>query len=183
MRSAVLDPGRDADRLASSRAARGPGRPQERHGFSITVPVPWQVGQVRSMVKNPCCARTASVTLAGAAGRSATIPASAPLPRHGSHWANVLTADRGLLALERFLERDFEVVAQIAAAAVDAAVAPSSRPSRRTSLRRSSAKTRPGKAEPAGAGAGGRRLARTRHGRNGHRRRASDRPSECRRLR
>ena len=40
--------------------ARQPGlRPGIcRTGFSITSPRPWQVGQVRSTTKKPCCART-----------------------------------------------------------------------------------------------------------------------------
>src|SRR5271156_6924723 len=35
-----------------------PAPAQLEHGFSITRPAPWQLGQVRSMVKKPCWART-----------------------------------------------------------------------------------------------------------------------------
>src|SRR5690349_825804 len=40
-----------------SRVTR-PAPPQDAQGSSITSPRPWQFGQVRSMEKNPCVART-----------------------------------------------------------------------------------------------------------------------------
>src|ERR1700730_6883220 len=40
-----------------SRVTR-PEPPQDWHGLSIISPPPWQFGQVRSIAKKPCCART-----------------------------------------------------------------------------------------------------------------------------
>src|SRR5271167_4832899 len=40
-----------------SRVTR-PEPPQRSHGLSIVWPRPWHVGQVLSIAKNPCCART-----------------------------------------------------------------------------------------------------------------------------
>src|SRR4029077_3101543 len=53
------------------------------HGSVITLPVPWQVGQVRAMLKNPCWYRTwprpeQERQVVGA------LPAAAPEPRHSS---------------------------------------------------------------------------------------------------
>src|ERR1700722_16958087 len=67
-----------------------PCPPHERHGFSMTVPAPWQVGQVRSIVKKPCCARTRPCPWQVRQGGGEE-PPSAPPPRQGSHWAKVLT--------------------------------------------------------------------------------------------
>ena len=57
--------------------------PQARHGFLITRPVPWQVGQVRSTVKKPCWLRTrpAPRQVGQATG---SLPASLPEPLQAS---------------------------------------------------------------------------------------------------
>jgi hypothetical protein len=63
---------------------------QARHGFSIVWPEPWQEGQVRSIVKNPCCARTRPWPwqVRQVTGRE---PGSAPLPLQASQWTKVAT--------------------------------------------------------------------------------------------
>ena len=112
---AVLDPGRDVDLTASSPCATRPWPPQAWHGFSITWPRPLQVGQVRSMVKKPCCART--LPWPRQVGQvTGCEPVSAPVPLQASQRRGVGDADRRLLAGEGLLERDLEVVAQVGAA-------------------------------------------------------------------
>ena len=62
-----------------------PAPRQDGQGSAITWPAPWQVGQVRSMVKNPCCARTlpAPLQVPQDVGR---VPARAPEPPQGSQF-------------------------------------------------------------------------------------------------
>ncbi len=56
---------------------------QALHGFLITLPVPRQVEQLRSMVKKPCCART--LPMPEQVGHcSALWPGSAPTPPQAS---------------------------------------------------------------------------------------------------
>ena len=61
---------------------------QEGHGLSITWPRPWQAGQVRSSVKNPCawrilpCPEQVGQVLG-------LVPALAPVPEHASHVTDV----------------------------------------------------------------------------------------------
>ena len=99
---AVLDPRRDRHGSVFSLRTR-PWPPQARQGLSMTRPAPWQDGQVRSMVKKPCCARTLPVPwqVGQLTGRE---PASAPLPLQASHGAGSARA-LGLLAGEGLLER------------------------------------------------------------------------------
>src|SRR5579875_2259622 len=61
-------------------------RPEPAHlsqGLSIVWPRPWQVGQVRSMAKKPCCARTRPCPpqVRQVTGRE---PGLAPLPAQAS---------------------------------------------------------------------------------------------------
>ena len=62
-----------------------PAPRQSGQGSAMTWPAPWQVGQVRSMVKNPCCALTlpAPPQVPHADGR---VPARAPEPLQGSQF-------------------------------------------------------------------------------------------------
>src|SRR5262249_9676831 len=54
------------------------------HGLLMKRPLPRQLGQVRSMVKKPCCART--LPMPEQLGHCSTLePASAPVPPHASH--------------------------------------------------------------------------------------------------
>ena len=83
-------------------------------------PVPRQFGQVRSMVKKPCCARTLpSPEQVGHV--SGFEPASAPVPLQASQASAVGTLDLRRFAVEGFFERDLQIVAQIAAAILTAA--------------------------------------------------------------
>src|SRR3546814_3164993 len=69
---------------------RPPAPPQTLHGFSITRPAPPQVGQVRSMVKKPCWARTLPWPLQ--VGQAIGCwPASAPEPSQASQAIEVGT--------------------------------------------------------------------------------------------
>ena len=92
-----------------------PAPRQTGQGSAITWPAPWQVGQVRSTVKKPCCART--------------LPAPPHVPPRGGPRARAGTgavaglaahragnADRRLLAGEGVLQRYLHVVAEIGAA-------------------------------------------------------------------
>src|SRR6056297_341086 len=65
-----------------------PDPPQTRQGFLTIWPTPPQVGQVRSTVKKPCCARTFPMPeQVGQVCGSA--PPSAPEPLQASHWTAV----------------------------------------------------------------------------------------------
>ena len=70
-----------------SRVTR-PDPPQESQGSSITSPRPWQLGQVRSMVKKPCWARTRPIPPQVGQPRGFE-PGLAPVPLQAS------TSDRG----------------------------------------------------------------------------------------
>ncbi len=72
---------------------------QTRQGFSMTRPPPWQVGQVRSMVKKPCCARTRPWPwqVGQVTGFE---PASAPVPLHDSQAISVGTRTLACLPLK-----------------------------------------------------------------------------------
>src|SRR5210317_2602912 len=62
-----------------------PCPPQDLHGFLMIWPIPEQVGQVRSTVKNPCVART--LPMPEQVGQVVgSDPPSAPVPLHGPHW-------------------------------------------------------------------------------------------------
>ena len=62
-----------------------PAPPQVVQGFLMIWPRPEQVGQVRSTVKNPCCARTLPIPeQVGQVTGSA--PPSAPVPEQAAHW-------------------------------------------------------------------------------------------------
>ena len=69
------------DRVLSLRVRPDP--PQPRHGFSMTWPTPPQAGQVRSIVKKPCWARTFPAPWQVGQGIGFE-PFSAPVPAHSS---------------------------------------------------------------------------------------------------
>ena len=74
---------------ARSRSTR-PAPPQFVQGFLMSCPAPPQVGQVRSTVKKPCCARTLPMPeQVGQADGSA--PPCAPVPEHTSQVTEVGT--------------------------------------------------------------------------------------------
>ncbi len=155
-----------------------PWPPQRRHGFSMTWPAPWQVGQVRSMVKKPCCARTLPCPwqVGQVIGRE---PASAPLPLHGSQCDEGRRRGSSSACPEGVFERDLEVVAQVAAAAGAALASRRPPPIAPNISSKMSAKPpekpRNPPAKPKSPRRG--RRSRKRRGRTGHRRRASARPS------
>ena len=106
---AVLDPGGMLTARVFSRC-RGPLPPHWRHGFLMTRPVPWQVGQVRSTVKKPCW--RAPDRCRGSSGRSpARCRASPPRPPQTSHANGGRHTDLRLLAREGLFEGDRQVVA------------------------------------------------------------------------
>ena len=118
---AVLDAGRDVDR---ERALLGDaaGAAAFGQGSSITWPRPWQVGQVRSIEKKPCAARTRPwpSQVGQVVGLGAGLGAGARAGLAGDRGRHL---DLGGLAGEGLLERDLEVVAQVGAALAAAALA------------------------------------------------------------
>src|SRR5664280_3892639 len=72
-----------------SRVTR-PAPPQRSHGLSIVTPRPPQVGQVRSMAKKPCWARTRPwpAQVLQVVGLE---PVLAPEPPHVSHGLSIVT--------------------------------------------------------------------------------------------
>ncbi len=76
-----------------------PAPPQVQQGSLITRPMPWQVGQVRSMVKKPCWARTlpAPWQVEQATGWA---PPAPPVPLQLSHGAEVGTVMVAVLPLK-----------------------------------------------------------------------------------
>ena len=89
----------------------------------MTRPAPWQPGQVRSIVKEALLHANAAAAVAGGAGHrlGAGFGAAAMALVAGDEIGD---ADRGLLAAKALLERDFKVVAQVAAAARPGLAAP-----------------------------------------------------------
>jgi hypothetical protein len=76
----------ESDRSFSIR----PAPPQDRQGFFTIWPMPLQVGQVRSTVKKPCCART--LPMPEQVGQvTGSAPPSAPVPRQVSQANDVGT--------------------------------------------------------------------------------------------
>ena len=64
---------------------------QMRHGLRITLPWPPQVGQVRSIRKKPCCARTLPAPWQVAQVSAARALSSEPVPVQASHATRVGT--------------------------------------------------------------------------------------------
>ncbi len=85
------------------------------HGFEMMRPEPWQREHVRATVKNPCWKRCCPRPW-HCGHVVGLVPGAAPEPLHVSHVSRRGISIDGLDAFRRFLERDFEVVAQIAAA-------------------------------------------------------------------
>ena len=94
-----------------SRVTR-PAPLQDGQGVSIVSPRPWQVGQVRSMVKKPWLARTLPMPLQVRQGVG-EVPALAPEPEQLSQVTDGRHADLRRLALIGFEERDLHVVAEV----------------------------------------------------------------------
>ena len=80
-----------------SRVTR-PAPAQERHGSSMVSPRPWQVGQVRSMEKNPWLARTRPAPPQVAQGFGLE-PGFAPVPEQASQAIEVGTLRVAVLPL------------------------------------------------------------------------------------
>jgi hypothetical protein len=98
----------DSERSFSTR----PAPPQALQGFLTIWPSPPQVGQVRSTVKKPCCARTLPMPeqvgqVTGSAPPSAPGAAQVSQATTGGH------VDGLLDALEGLFQRDAQVVAQV----------------------------------------------------------------------
>ena len=91
----------------------------------MTSPRPWQFGQVRSMEKKPCVARTRPEPpqVGHCFGFE---PGLAPVPEQASQVIEVGILSSAVLPVERLLEGDLEVVAH-----VGAALAPAGRRARR----------------------------------------------------
>src|SRR5689334_6078052 len=70
-----------------SRVTRPPP-PHTLQGSSMTWPRPWQVGQVRSSVKNPCACLILPAPAQVEQGLG-LVPALAPLPEHASQVTDV----------------------------------------------------------------------------------------------
>src|SRR5207248_10766795 len=111
---AVLDPGRDVDRqrfLAShsSLSAAGPARLVDRLPGALAGRTGLLDRKEALLPSNPSVTVTGAAAGGARAGFGAAPLASVAMGKGGN-------ADRRLLAAERVFERDFEIVAQIAAA-------------------------------------------------------------------
>ena len=97
------------------------------HGSSMISPRPWQVGQVRSMVKKPWLART--LPWPPQVGQVVgLVPALAPVPLHVSQETRGRHPDLRRLAGEGFREGDLEIVAQVGAALASLRSGPAAAP-------------------------------------------------------
>ena len=102
-----------------SRVTR-PEPTQDGQGSSIIWPRPWQPGQVRSSVKNPCACRTrpAPPHMPQVFG---LVPALAPMPEQDSQVTETGISICAVLPWKASSRRDFHVVAQVRATLAAAA--------------------------------------------------------------